>query len=153
MMNLLSYVGRFSSFLFLPFQSLNPILSVVLVAFLTTLIITVYKKILFERGGFMKIKREMDEIREKILKSGEESSKYVQRLMELNKILFKQFSKILIFSLLIGILSLSWVQYNYSGKFVKVPLPLFQNLGIIYFYIILTFIISVVLSKLLEVSI
>lgn len=152
-MGLIFYVGRFSTILFFPLQNLNPVLSILVVSVLTTLIINLYKKFIFEKSGFKKIKREMDEIKERVLKYKEDSNKYIERLMELNKTVFKQTIKVLLLSLIIGFLSLSWIHYNYSGSYIRTPIPFFKNLNMVYFYLLLTFIISIVLSKLLEVSI
>lgn len=153
-MNYLNYVGRFVSVIFLPLQILNPIISVLIVSIVITLIIAIFKRRVFGKEEFKIVKREMDEIREKLFKSKNQSDELIKRLMYLNKILFKQTTKILILSLILGIVCLSWVQYNYSGNYVRLPIPIpfFQNLNMVYFYIILTFIISIVLSKLLEVS-
>jgi len=152
-MNNLSYIGKFVDVLFFPLNSLNPIISILILTLIFTLITLFFRKKFLGNEEIKNLRKEMDEIRERILKNREKEEELFNRLMKLNATIFKQTFKILVVSLVIGILCLSWIQYNYSGNYVKLPISFpFQNIQIIYFYIILTFIISTVLTKLLEVS-
>lgn len=129
----------------------NPVLNILFLAFFVSLVVSLYQRKIFSKSKINKIKTEIDEIRKKLLKS-EADEFLVKKVVELNKIFVKENMKVLVVALLIGLLGIYLVQHAYSGYTVKLPIPVFKNLNILYFYIILTFVIGIVLSKLLEVS-
>ncbi|MEM5815039.1 MAG: hypothetical protein QXD89_00945 [Candidatus Aenigmatarchaeota archaeon] len=144
--------GKISNLVFYPLNLLHPVVAVVILSFFLSLIISFLQKIIFRKENLVRIKREMEEIKERIIKSKETDKNLIDKLYQLNKIIIKENVKIILITIFIGLFGISWVEYNYSGSFVKLPLPVVKSLNIIYFYIIVTLIIGIVLSKLMEVS-
>lgn len=153
-MSFLFYIGRFVNVIFYPLGVLNPVLSVLMITLCFTFFNLLLRKKFLDTQKIKDLKREIEEIREKLLKKREKSEELINKLMSLNLTVLKYTSRMFFISLILGILCFSWIYYNYSLTYIRLPFSVFslKNLNIIYFYLILTFIISIVISKLLEVS-
>jgi len=125
----------------------NPIITVFILSFVFSLIISLLQRRVFGKEKLKAIKKEIDEINEKLLKLKEPQEELLKKLFELNKILLKENLKVLVVSFILGIIGIYFVKYNYSGSFIRVPI--IGSLSVLYFYILLSFIIGIVLSKIL----
>jgi uncharacterized membrane protein (DUF106 family) len=149
--------GKVLNFLFQPLLLFNPLLSLLLLSLISTILIMLYQRKVFKRVEVKKIKENIDELKEKMIKiqkSGnkEEMEKILDEILKNNFKLMKENFKVIILSFFLGIVILSWVSFAYSGYYIKLPFPVFTKISSIYFYIILSFVIGIVLAKIFEIG-
>jgi uncharacterized membrane protein (DUF106 family) len=150
-----SYIAKVADVVFAPLLNLHPLFSLLFLSFLFSIVLLLYQRRIFSKKDMKEIKRKMDEIKEKMLKiqgkSQEELNKLMDEMLKVNAKLMKENLKVILFSLFIGILILSWISFRYSGYYLKLPFPFLNKLSLIYFYMILCIILGIVLGKFLEV--
>ena len=145
-------IGKFLNPIFQPLLLFNPLLSLLFLSFFLTLLITLYQRKIFKKDEVRKIKEETDELKERIIKlqkngNKEEIEKVLDEMIKANFKIMKENFKVIILSFFLGIVVFSWISFAYSGYYVKLPFPIFNKLSSIYFYIILSFVIGIVLAK------
>jgi uncharacterized membrane protein (DUF106 family) len=152
---LTSYIAKVVDVFLSPLLALNPLISLLLVSFFLSLIILLYQRKIFSKEGIIELKRRADEIRENLVKTQNKSKEELEKLMEeminVNGRLLKENFKVTVLSLFLGIIFFYWISFHYSGYYVKLPIPFFNKLSLVYFYIILSVVLGIVMGKLLEV--
>jgi len=152
---LTSYIAKVVDVFLSPLLALNPLVSLLLVSFFLSLIILLYQRRIFSKEGIIELKRRADEIRENLVKTQNKSKEELEKLMEeminVNGRLLKENFKVMVLSLFLGIVFFYWISFHYSGYYVKLPTPFFDKLSLVYFYIILSVVLGIVMGKFLEV--
>jgi len=150
-----SYIAKTADIILSPLLGLSPLISVTILSFTFSLIILLYQRKIFNKSNVKEVRRRLDEIKEKVIKlkdkSQEEMDKIMNEMLKLNVRMMKESLKVTILSLILGIVLISWVSFHYSGYYLKSPLPYIDKINLVYFYIILSLVIGVVIGKLLEV--
>ena len=150
-----SYIAKTADIVLFPLLELPPLVVAMILSFTFSLIVLLWQKKIFSNKNVREIKIRLDEIREKIVKlknrNQEEMDKIMSEMLRLNARIMKESLKVSILSLLLGIVLISWLSFHYSGYYIKSPLPYINNINLVYFYVILSLVIGVVIGKLLEV--
>jgi uncharacterized membrane protein (DUF106 family) len=150
-----SYIAKAADIFLSPLLTLPPLLSLFLLSFTLSLIVLLYQRRIFSKETMRNLKRRADEIREKAVKtqnkSKEELEKLMNEMIKINVSLFKENFKVILLSLFLGVIFFSWISFHYSGYYLKLPLPFFNKIEILYFYVILCMVLGIVIGKFLEV--
>ncbi len=151
----ISHIGMVVDAILLPLTSLPPILTLIIITSILSLVVLIYQRMIFSKESVKELRRRIDEIRENIVKiqgdNPEELNRLISEMLKMNSRLLKENLKVVLLSFFLGIVFFSWVSLHYSGYYVKLPLPFFDKISLIYFYIILCFVFGIVIGKLLEV--
>jgi len=151
-----SYIAKAADLVLLPLSNLHPILSLLILSIVFSIALILYQRNLFNKKGIEELRIKMNKIREELMrtsnKSQEEVSKLWNEMLKINLKLIKENIKVLILSVVIGTIFVSWISFRYSGYHVKLPFPLFSELDLIYFYIILCIVLGAVIGKFLGVK-
>ena len=157
-----SYIVKGMDLILFPLLSINPALTIFIVAFLTTVFIIGVGRMLMDSKKVEEVKTRSKEIREKILNAQKlgnkaEMEKMVDELFKLNREFMKETVKTLGLSIVVAVLFLPWLSAHYSGMSVAnlpISIPFVGNkLNWIYWYALVSFISGFVLTKLIGVSI
>jgi len=150
-----SYIAKTADIVLAPLLTLSPLVSVTILSFIFSLIILLYQRKIFANSNMREVKRRLEEIKEKVIKlqsrKQEEMDKIMSEMLRLNIRIMKESLKVTILSLIIGIVLISWISFHYSGYYLKSPIPYINNINLVYFYVILSLIIGVIIGKFLEV--
>jgi len=150
-----SYIAKTADIVLAPLLSLSPLMSITVLSFAFSLIVLLYQRKIFNNKNVKEVKRKLDEIREKIIKvqnkNQDEMDKMLNEMLRLNVKIMKENFKVTLLSLILGIVLISWISFHYSGYYIKVPFPYFNNMSLVYFYVIFSIIIGVIIGKFLEV--
>ena len=150
-----SYIAKTADIVLAPLLSLSPLVSITVLSFVFSLIVLLYQRKIFSNKNVKEVKRKLDEIREKIIKvqnkNQDEMDKMLNEILRLNAKIMKENLKVTLLSLILGIVLISWISFHYSGYYIKVPFPYFNNMSLVYFYVIFSIIIGVIIGKFLEV--
>jgi len=150
-----SYIAKTADIVLAPLLSLSPLVSITVLSFAFSLIVLLYQRKIFSNKNVKEVKRKLDEIREKIIKvqnkNQDEMDKMLNEILRLNAKIMKENLKVTLLSLILGIVLISWISFHYSGYYIKVPFPYFNNMSLVYFYVIFSIIIGVIIGKFLEV--
>ena len=150
-------IGKVLNPIFQPFLFFNPLISLLMLSLIFTLLIIFYQRKIFRKNEIREIKKRVDELKEKMIKAQkngnkEEVEKILNEMFKANLKLIKEDFKVLILSFFLGIIIFSWVSFAYSGYYVKLPFPVFNKISLIYFYMLLSFIVGIVLAKIFEIG-
>ena len=150
--------------IFSPILGLNPMLSIFLIGFFITLIVTLINKKAMSSDVAKKAKEKMESVRVQMLEAQkvgdtEKMNSYLKKLMKINseymRLMIKPMFVSLIISMLLVIIFFPWLNRVYSGKVIAtVPntLPIVggKSVSWIWWYILCTLTISLILRKLLR---
>jgi uncharacterized membrane protein (DUF106 family) len=150
-----SYIAKTADIILAPLLSFSPLVSITILSFAFSLLVLLYQRKIFNNKSVKEVKRKLDEIREKIIKvqnkNQDEMNKMFDEMLKLNAKILKENLKVTLLSLILGIILISWVSFHYSGYYLKVPFPYFNNMSLVYFYVIFSLVIGVIIGKFLEV--
>ena len=150
-----SYIAKAADTLLFPLLELPPLVVTMILSFTFSLIVLLWQRKVFSNKNVRELKIRLDEIREKVVKlknrNQEEMDKIMSEMLRLNARIMKESLKVSVLSLLLGIVLLSWISFHYSGYYLKSPLPYVKNINLVYFYVILSLVIGIVIGKFLEV--
>jgi|GEM_PF-2563064 len=149
-----SYIAKTADAVLFPLLELPPLLAVIILSFTFSLIVLLFQRKVFENKKVREMKLRLEEVREKVIKlqnrNQEELNKILNEMLRLNTRIMKENLKVALLSLALGIVVISWVSFHYSGYYLKLPFPYFSNISLLYFYVILSLILGVVIGKFLE---
>jgi uncharacterized membrane protein (DUF106 family) len=150
-----SYIAKSADIILAPLLLFHPLLSITILSFVFSLVVLLYQRKIFNNKSVKEVKRKLDEIREKVIKmqskNQDEINKMFNEMLKLNAKILKESLKVTLLSLILGIILISWISFHYSGYYVKVPFPYFDNMSLVYFYVIFSLVIGAIISKFLEV--
>jgi len=159
--SLFSLIVRMVDILFSPLLLLPPAIAVALLAFLTTFVVILASRFLINRKEFKEIKVKSHELKERMVKAEKNSDKkemerILDEMLKINSLMLKNTMKVLFISLLIGILTLPWLAEHYSKEamfILPISLPVIGNkITWVIWYVIVGFIFSFVLNKLIGIG-
>lgn len=149
-----SYIAKIADVVLFPLLELPPLLAVIILSLAFSLIVLLFQRKVFENKKVREMKLRLEEVREKVIKlqnrNQEELNKILNEMLRLNTRIMKENLKVALLSLALGIVVISWVSFHYSGYYLKLPFPYFSNISLLYFYVILSLILGVVIGKFLE---
>jgi uncharacterized membrane protein (DUF106 family) len=142
------------SLVFSPLTVFHPCVAIFILALITSLFVSIISRALVKKEEVNNLKKRMEELRRKMeaaekSKNKEESEKVMKEMLEVNKEYFKNTIKSLFVGILVAIVVFFWVSKTYPGTVVEVPVGKLQVSGI-YWYIFVSFIISLVINKIIE---
>ena len=142
------------SLVFSPLTVFHPCVAIFILALITSLFVSIISRALVKKEEVNNLKKRMEELIRKMeaaekSKNKEESEKVMKEMLEVNKEYFKNTIKSLFVGILVAIVVFFWVSKTYPGTVVEVPVGKLQVSGI-YWYIFVSFIISLVINKIIE---
>jgi uncharacterized membrane protein (DUF106 family) len=150
-----SQIAKTADLILNPLLMFPPLFSLILLSFLSSLIILLFQRRIFSKENVKNLRRRVDELREYIVKNQnknkDEIGKLINEMIKLNLKLMKENLKVMLLSILLGIIFFSWVSFHYSNYYLNLPFPILSKLNLVYFYLILCVVLGVVMSKFLEV--
>jgi uncharacterized membrane protein (DUF106 family) len=149
-----SYIIKVIDILFGPLLTLNPLISLILISLSISFVVSFYQRKISSKEKVRELKKRANEIREELVKfqkNKEKFEKLMNEMININAKLLKENLKVIILSFSLGIIFFYWVSFHYSNYYIKLPIPFFDKLNLVYFYIILSIISGIVIGKLLEV--
>jgi uncharacterized membrane protein (DUF106 family) len=150
-----SQIAKTADLILNPLLMFPPLFSLILLSFLSSLIILLFQRRIFSKENIKNLRRRVDELREYIVKNQnknkDEIGKLINEMIKLNLKLMKENLKVMLLSILLGIIFFSWVSFHYSNYYLNLPFPILSKLNLVYFYLILCIVFGVVMSKFLEV--
>jgi len=150
-----SYIAKIADVVLFPLLELPPLLAVIILSLAFSLIVLLFQRKVFWNEKVREAKLRLEEIKEKAIRlqnrKQEEFDKILNEMLKLNTRIMKENLKVTLLSLVLGIIVISWVSFHYSGYYIKLPFPYFNNIGLLYFYVMLSLLLGVVIGKLLEV--
>ncbi len=154
-----SYYGILNT-LFAPIISINPTLSIIILASIVIFIITLFYKFLINQEAIKEIKAQIKEYQAKIKKvqkeEPEKSKEVMAEMMKLTNKQMKMSFKPMIPTLIIVMLILPWMATVFTGPVIKVPFhwPLSgtEYFGWLIWYIVLSIPMTQIFRKILGVE-
>ena len=156
-----TYIAKMMDPMLYPLLGMSPALTVFIVSLLTTVFVIGVGRLLMDNKKIEELKLKSKEIREKILNAQKlgnksEMERMVSELFKLNREFMKQTLRNLVLSIIVAIIFLPWLSAHYSGMAVaSLPftLPIVgSKLSWIYWYVLVSFVVGFVLTKLIGVS-
>ena len=136
---------------FSPVFTLSPFLSVLIFAAILSVITSLMSKYLINKEFAIKMKSRMKELKLQMKEAQKNSNKEVlsssmKEMMEMNRKYMKESMKVMIGSLIFGILFLTYMSAKYASQSVTLPL-IGITMNWIYWYVIASLVISMTLRK------
>ena len=152
-------LGELLDPIFSPLTVLPPYVAILIMSILLTGIITFVSRLFVNRKLMMKVKEEMEEIKEKLnhaQKNGEkeEQDKYLSELMAANGKYMKHTMKIMVVSIAVVMIFFPWISLTYSGMQVvnlpfELPIVGWTSLEWFWWYVITAFAAGTVLRRIM----
>lgn len=152
-------IGMYLDPIFSPLTIFPPYLTILIMAIILTVLITVVSRLVVNRKLMMEVKEQMEVIKENLnaaQKSGnkDEQNKYLSELMKANSGYMKHTMRIMIVSIVIVILFFPWLSFRYAGvTAVELPFTIpfinWSSLEWFWWYVIAAFAVGTVMRKIM----
>src|SRR3989344_6935502 len=151
MMSITGAVVTTMDIAFSPVFTLSPVLSILIFATILSVITTLMSKYLINKEFAIKMKSRMKELKLQMKEAQKNSNKEVlsssmKEMMEMNRKYMKESMKVMVGSLIFGILFLTYMSAKYASQSVTLPL-IGITMNWIYWYVIASLVISMTLRK------
>jgi len=155
-------IAKYLDKIFSPLLSLPSPVTVGMLSVLSTLFVVGLTRVLTDKNEYESLKKKSEELKERMVEAQKkndekEIEKVLDEMMKLNKFIVKNTVKTLLLSFTAAVLILPWLSFHYSGQamfVLPVELPLIGNkINWLVWYILIGFISSLILNKLLGVKI
>jgi len=151
MMSITGAVVTTMDIAFSPVFTLSPVLSILIFATILSVITTLMSKYLINKEFAIKMKSRMKELKLQMKEAQKNSNKEVlsssmKEMMEMNRKYMKESMKVMVGSLVFGILFLTYMSAKYASQSVTLPL-IGITMNWIYWYVIASLVISMTLRK------
>ena len=151
MMSITGAVVTTMDIAFSPVFTLSPFLSVLIFAAILSVITSLMSKYLINKEFAIKMKSRMKELKLQMKEAQKNSNKEVlsssmKEMMEMNRKYMKESMKVMVGSLVFGILFLTYMSAKYASQSVTLPL-IGITMNWIYWYVIASLVISMTLRK------
>jgi uncharacterized membrane protein (DUF106 family) len=150
-MSITAAMVRSMDFLFGGIFILPPILSILFFSILMSIITLILSKILINKDTVKEIKAKMNELKNEIKKAKKENNTKVvlnnlKEMINLQNMYLKENMKVFVISLVIGLIFIIYMSTKYANVSLNLPF-LGININWIYWYIITSLIISIIIRK------
>ena len=151
MMSITGAVVTTMDIAFSPVFTLSPVLSILIFATILSVITTLMSKYLINKEFTKNMKSRMKELKLQMKEAQKNSNKEVlsssmKEMMDMNRKYMKESMKVMIGSLIFGILFLTYMSAKYASQSVTLPL-IGITMNWIYWYVIASLVISMTLRK------
>ncbi len=157
--DILNPLGEALDPIFSPITILPPHIAILIISIILTLMITFGSRLIVNRKALIKLKEEMQEIKDKWNKSQkngdkDEQKKYYNQLMNANGRYMKHTIRIMFVSIFVVIIFFPWLSYEYTESVVvnlpfTLPILEWDSLKWFWWYVVTAFSVGTILRKIM----